>query len=302
MRIRGGQECMSHVEPRHCNFRGLLDGALKLPLLEGLDCERKVIPTGIKGIQAHCLACQCCPFALAANHGEPYPEIRFGVRKARVQPKSLPKFLLAPIEFLCEIQCLSQRVMTISIGGIQSDGKFRMFESTGQRVRALRVRVELESVLVKVCKSQSSLRSRIGGIKAHGLFDQIPDLAMFGRRNFGPHLARAQQQVVGGEPLRRLRQRGLSFNIADRDAKSACDRRSKSDLDGQNVLKAFVVRPGPDMGAGARIDQLRRDTNLICGPARAALQDITNSELAAHLPYVYTLSLVLEGLVACNHE
>lgn len=103
MRIRCGQKCVSHVEPRHCDFLGLFDGALELSLLEGLDCERKVIPARIEWIQAHCLSRQRCPFALSTDHGEPYPEIGFRVSKARIQPKSLPEFLLAPIEFLCEI-------------------------------------------------------------------------------------------------------------------------------------------------------------------------------------------------------
>jgi hypothetical protein len=91
------------------------------------------------------------------------------------------------------------------------------------------------------------------------LFYQIPNLEVFGRGDLGPHLPCSEHQVIGGEMFRSLNQGTLSLNPPNRNPESASDLGGQFVLDYKNVLQALVVLAGPDVAAGARVDELGGD-------------------------------------------
>jgi hypothetical protein len=66
-------------------------------------------------------------------------------------------------------------------------------------------------------------------------------------------------------------------------------------LDGEHVVQAAVVGVGPEVVAAARIDQLRRDPDLVALLAHAALEDVGHAEPLADGAQVLLLALEGEG-------
>ena len=66
-------------------------------------------------------------------------------------------------------------------------------------------------------------------------------------------------------------------------------------LHDEDVVERAVIRLRPEVVAVRRLDQLRRDADLVAGLAHAALQDVRDVELLRHFLDVDLLALELEG-------
>ena len=72
-------------------------------------------------------------------------------------------------------------------------------------------------------------------------------------------------------------------------------------LNEEDVSHLAIVTVGPNVGAGLGVDELRRDTKAVVGALDAALEHVAHLQLAAELPDVLGLVLILEGGVAREH-
>ncbi len=73
-------------------------------------------------------------------------------------------------------------------------------------------------------------------------------------------------------------------------------------LELEDVLDAALVAVGPDVDAGRRVDQLRRDTQSSAGLPHTTFQDVADAELLANLLDAHRLALVGEGRVSRDDE
>ena len=66
-------------------------------------------------------------------------------------------------------------------------------------------------------------------------------------------------------------------------------------LDGKHVLQLSIVALGPTVSAGDGVDELRGDADAIASAANAAFEHVADAELAADLPDIDRLALVLKA-------
>ena len=73
-------------------------------------------------------------------------------------------------------------------------------------------------------------------------------------------------------------------------------------LEGEDVADLAVVALGPEVIAGGRVHELRRDAHAVARTLHAALQDVAHAEVAAHLADLHRPALVGEDRVARDDE
>ena len=116
----------------------------------------------------------------------------------------------------------------------------------GQRIAVMagrELRIERDRLAEKGQRGLVLLRS---------VFVEVPKPALVG--------------LPGIEPFRRLAQHALLLGLGQRGSMTPGDARGDLVLDGEDVAEVAVVALGPDMGAGGRVDQLRRDAHADCRP------------------------------------
>src|SRR5947209_9505044 len=70
----------------------------------------------------------------------------------------------------------------------------------------------------------------------------------------------------------------------------------------EQVVGGLLEAIGPDMKVGLGVDQLGIDADPISNPAHAALQDVTNAQVATDLSAVDQLIAISERRVAGDHD
>jgi hypothetical protein len=70
----------------------------------------------------------------------------------------------------------------------------------------------------------------------------------------------------------------------------------------EDIPQRSIIALGPQLGPGARIGQLNRDSHLPAGLAHAALEHILDSPFIAHVLQLRRLALAGEGRVAGDYK
>ena len=71
----------------------------------------------------------------------------------------------------------------------------------------------------------------------------------------------------------------------------------------EDVSNRPGVAVGPDMRTVVPIDELRRDPYVDAGTLNAALKNVSNAEIATHLPYINAVTtFVGERAISGDHE
>ena len=124
------------------------------------------------------------------------------------------------------------------------------------------------------------------------------------------HIVRGRTLVVPGQSLKievdRFGVRSLfrtsRLGSEELGRHSACKPRDDFALHLEQIGHGLVEPLGPEMISALRVDQLDIDAHPISAALNAALQDITNVQLAADLLQIDVLAFVGEGRVSANHE
>src|SRR5215472_12018358 len=112
----------------------------------------------------------------------------------------------------------------------------------------------------------------------------------------------AQQAFIGRQTLRALARGTLDLRLLDPASEGGHDRAGDLVLDLEQLADVAIVAFGPDMIARRGIDQLRRDAQPLDRFADAALDHISDAELAAETLHVDILTAVLKGRVPGDYE
>ena len=144
--------------------------------------------------------------------------------------------------------------------------------------------------------------AREAGVEIDGLCEQAPGEPVGMLVTLVKELTAAQVQLV------RVHVAGRRLADGALLAEQQCDLERRDDAAGDIVLHREHVRQHPvvalrpQVPAGGRVDELRRDPDPLAYPAHAALQDVADAQPGARFPGVHHYPFKGEGGLARGHE
>ena len=125
-----------------------------------------------------------------------------------------------------------------------------------------------------------------GGVpeQAHGLIERATGVP--GAGVVDGEIVGVEVKLVGGEVGGGLAVHGVPLGGGEADGQAGGDLRGDLVLDGEEAVRGAVVAFGPDVGVGARVDQLRGDAHLAAFAGDAAFQDVGDAQVAADVAHV----------------
>jgi len=113
---------------------------------------------------------------------------------------------------------------------------------------------------------------------------------------------RAQAKIVSGQIAGRLPGHATDLACLQRRLDDSGNVGRDLILKLEHVFERTVEPVGPQMRAGLRLDQLRRDAHPVARFAHAAFEHVAHSQFARHLLHIDRLALVRKTRIAGDHE
>src|SRR6185312_16105610 len=120
-----------------------------------------------------------------------------------------------------------------------------------------------------------------------------------------PLVPASREVIVGSEAVRVFPSQALDLGLsqfAGQTPEGSDDGSRDLVTNGEYALDLPVIAVGPELAPGSCIDQLRPYPHAFIGALYAAVDDVTNVEVLAHLPDVRGLVLVCDGGTARHDD
>ena len=193
--------------------------------------------------------------------------------------------------------------MSLIVVGIEASRRAGVLERELKRlVEILR---PLVVVIVGIGPGEAGIGASIVRVDFPGLLKKIARRRVAFTGEFVPLVPAPREVIVGGEAVRVFPSQALDLGLSQFAGRTP----ERSD-DGPrdlvtNCEYAFylpVIAVGPELAPGTCIDQLRGYAHALIGALDAAVDDVTNVEVLAHLADVRRLVLVCDGGTARHDD
>ncbi len=205
------------------------------------------------------------------------------------------RVLVLPIVEICPTEC----PLSLIVVGIKAHRGFCHLE--GELESFFVVVRPLVVVIVGIGPGEACVGARIVRVDFPRLLEKIARGCVAFAGEFVPLVPASRKVVVGGEAVRVLPGKARDLGLSQFAAQPPdCSDDGPRDVvtNCENALYLPVIAVGPELASRTCINQLRGHAHVTIGALHAALDDVTDVEILAHLPAVGRLVLVGEGGIA----